>query len=631
MKSAPQTNPASSAMGNLRLGFVTGGVAVLAVVFAAMMATGVLSGPAVGIDESARTTTDDESYPAAPPPGSLVDTAPAPNVVVLAGIVLGEDERMRNFEAILRLHTWLGLRDLHTGQSTIAWGPATTAADAGPAIESDCDAGSDAARPAATLSSPAAVPATPARPRPTLLIRLTLQGESDRFRLEGFACRPGGRIHRQVIRDTADRLGRAQRELLTWLATQLEVVDTTGWEEDWGLDPAPAGPVRTGYARALRGSMGEEGVADASLNEVAQLLPEASWLAARLTNDPEERRLRLEQAVAMRIGFTAGLEDLAASHIAEDRADLAEATLLRLRRTAVGSRPVEWFLAWTLLRDDRPEDAARILRHLPEWLVATETSARLWSAILPAIGRPKHALRWVDAWATHDPQSGAAQLLRGEILATLDQAGPTAVAFAKAAELDPSLREEALEQWGMVQLEAGNDAEVAWRLADDELVEETPRLLEMRAFASSRAGDAAAAARDYEALTELEPDGVRHRLNRCVSALAAGQVPAEPNPCGSLPDARLSGNLLKAAALSRIPERTIPQFLELMDRAERAGREAPLDPLAADALLQVVGPFREKGERERMRGLWRLAVGSERRLTAADKPEEGTEPLSGSP
>ena len=601
---------------------------VLAALSLGVMATGILSDPGtVGPVRVDPATNDEQAYPPAPAPGSLAHAVPAPDIVVLPGIVLGDAERMRNFEAILRLHTWLGLRDLRTGRASIAWLPPAVTEDADKVVERDCAADSTAASPPRSLASPSAVPATPARPRETLLIRLSLRAESDRFRLEGFACRPGGRVHRQVIRDSADRLGRAQRELLTWLATQLDVADTTAWEEDWGRNPAPGGPVLTGYARALRASMGEEDVPEASLEEAADALAEAAWLAARLSDDRELSRRRLEQAVALRIGFTAGLEDLAAMHVADGRVDLAEAALLRLRRTAPGSRPVEWFLAWELLRGGRHEDAARVLRHLPEWLVPEETTARLWSAVLPEIGRDEEALRWVDAWITHDLQSGAAQLLRGEILANLGRPEPTAVAYAKAAELDPALRVEALRRWVVVQLSMGQDVEVARRLAEDELVEETPSLLEMRAFAALRAGEAAAAARDYAALAALQPDVVRHRMNRCTAALAAGLVPAEPDPCGALPDDRLSANLLEAAALSRIPERTIEQFLELMDRAERAGRDAPLDPLAADAVLQVAGPFREDRERARLQGLWRLAVGAEHRLTAHEKPEEGTEDL----
>jgi len=604
---------------------------VLAAASFGVMATGIVADPGTTSLGPEGSSVAAEAYPSAPAPGSLEDTAPAPNIVVLPGIVLADDDRMRNFEAILRLHTWLGLRDLRTGRASIAWLPPTRTDDPDAVVTRDCAADTTADRPPRSLSSPEAVPATAARPRETLLIRLALSREGDEFRLEGFACRPGGRVHRQVVRDAPDRLGRAQRELLTWLATQLDVADTTAWEEDWGRNPAPGGPVLTGYARALRASMGEEEVPEVSLDEAADTLAEAAWLTARLSDDPEVARRRLEHAVSLRIGFTAGLEDLAAVHIEANRVDLAEAALLRLRRTAPGSRPVEWFLAWALLREGRHEDAARLLRHLPEWLLPEETTARLWSAILPELERYEEGLRWVDAWITHDLQSGAAQLLRGEILAGLGQTEPTAVAYAKAAELDPALREEALQRWVVVRLSMGEDVEVARRLAEDELVEATPTLLEMRAFAALRAGDAAAAAKDYQALTELQPEVVRHRMNRCAAALAAGLVPAEPDPCAQLPDERLSGNLLEAAALSRVPERTVEQFLELMDRAERAGRDAPLDPLAADAVLQVAGPFREDEERERLQGLWRLAVGADRRLTAAEKPEEGTDDLPDGP
>jgi tetratricopeptide (TPR) repeat protein len=603
-----------------------GGFFILGVGLVGMTTTGLLAGSSGQSITTTGASAGAPAYPAAPAPGSLAEPAPSPRIVVRPGILLDDSERMRNFEAILRLHTWLGLRDLRTGQASIDWVPAIVADDADPFVDSDCEGGL-AATLGGRLDSPPAVPATAANPRRTLIIRLALTLEGDDLRIEAFGCNPGGRIHRQVITDSPDRFGRAQRELLAWLASRLGVADTLSWEDDWGRDPAPAGPVLTGYGRALRRSMGEPGVPPAALSEAALSLPEAAWLAGRLSEDPGVARRHLERAASLRVGFTAALEDLAALLVAQDRTDLAEAAIERLRRTGPGARAVEWGLAWTLLERDRPADAAKVLRHLPKWLVAEETTARLWSATLAGLGRNQEALRWVDTWIESDPQSGSAQLLRGRILAGLHQEEPTAVAYAKAAELDPDLREVALRRWALVRFASGGNAEVARRLNEETWVAERPALLELRAFAAFRAGDPAAAVRDYLLLIELQPDEVRHRMNRCAASLAAGLVPATPDPCAGLPSDQATANLLEAAALSRIPERTIEQFLELMDRAELAGREAPLDPVAADAVLQIAGPFRDDDERARLRGMWRLAVGGERRLTASEKPEEGTEDL----
>ena len=630
MTTTPSPKPASIVRRELGVGFVTGGFFVLALGSLGIATLGSPSGTRAGtadpMETGAPRSSGAAAYPAAPAPGAIEDTPPAPHIVVLPGLLGEESERVRNVEVIFRLHTWLGLRDLRTGRAALAWSPATVTTEVDAALEEDCEAGRSQPD-AAVLRSPPEVPATARRPRDTLIIRMAIKTDADGMLVEAFACRPGGRIYRQVVRDSPDRLGRAQRELLTWLALQLNVADTAPWEDNWGRNPAPGGPVLTGYARALRGSLREPGVPPASLPGAATTLAEAAWLVASLSTDPASKRARLEQAAALRVGFTAAIEDLAAHHTAEGRVDLAEASLRRLDRTTPGSRPIEWGLAWTLLQGDEPREAAQLLRHLPAHLAAEETTARLWSAILPGIEEPESALRWVDALLEHDPLSGAAHLLRGEILTSLKRVEPTASAYKRAAELDPDLREEALRRSVVAALSAGRDADVARRLGDEDLVPEHASLLDLRAFARFRAGDPAGAVDDYLLLAELEPGEVRHRLNICVASLAAGLVPADPDPCGDLPPDAASSNLLTAAALSRVPERSIAQFIELMDRAEEAGRSAPLDPMAADAVLQVAGPFREAPERDRLQGMWRLAVGGERRLTASEKPEEGTEEL----
>lgn len=539
--------------------------------------------------------------------------------------VAGYGGRADGLEAILRLHTYLAMRDVHAGPAELLWRPAV-AWEEGPEVVRDVCA------PPATRSvgepehgwlltgvrrDPLGRDLDPERD-----FRVLLRAENDdgELRVEAFACTASGQKRSEVFVARSGGEGVILRELCSWLAAIVGVPDPGEFETHWGREPAPRGPALSTYGELLARSLDVAGLnprlpdraPDSSLEEATAIVPEAAWLAAALSDDRTERRRLLRRAAALRVGFTAALEDLTWEQLADGRPELAAATLARLSDDEARLRPVELHLAAGLLAEGRAADCRALLAGLPRRWRATTAASRLHALALVQLGDPAEAVRWAAAWVDGDPESAEALLILGRSLAAdgrLDEAGAT---WRRAARLDSRWRHAVVASWLAAAVEADRAGDVQRFLEEleEDGIQLPPEVRELRAYAALRAGDPAAALEDYQALSELQPEVARLRLNRCISALLAGR----PEPDGScVEDAGTQLEVLqlttafesREVSLPGIPRDTRTDVLALAELA-------PASPEVARAMMSVFGTSRNTAEQDRRMVLarWRLAVGA---------------------
>lgn len=530
-------------------------------------------------------------------------------VTVLPGILLDDATRTASLEATLRLHLWLALRDVHPSGPALDWGHA-----AAPTANRDAIAAARCDPSDVSLERPLGHDDPPLlggelRARRQLRLYLHVGAEPEEFTVEVRICPPGSRGTTQVFTAPGGREGPVLREMLAWLAPQLELLDVEPWFETWSQPLAPDLGVLRSYGAALTESM--DGPIPDRLLEAARLIPEAGWLAAALAPRGAGQRELLEQAASLRPGFTAALEDLAWSWVEADRADLGRLALDRLRRTA--HRPSGLLLAHRLLEADRPGAALLLLEDLPPEWSGTTAARRLEALARLGMGDAVAARGAAAAWALADPSAAEAWLIQGDALAVLDEPVGARHAYEQALGHPSRLRARTLERWASLLLRAPQPAAVLEVLAaedDEELVLSSPALLELRAWSWWLAGDARRASDDAIRLGALDPGTPRHRRNACVFGLAAGVTDAPPQDCGREVFPDVFGTVMEATWLSRRPLRT-PHEGGLLDRrVEEAITAAPLDPAAAGAAVRVLGPRAEEEEAEALQARFRVAVGA---------------------
>lgn len=580
-------------------------------------------------------------YPSGRQLGTAVPLDEPSRLRFLPGVA-GEGSRADGLEAILRLHTYLAMRDVHGGPVELLWRPAV-------AWEEDEEVLRDVCAPPAALN--------PGEPEAGWLLTgvrrdplgreldperdfgVLLRAESDdgELRVDAVACTASGSKRSEVFVAGSGGEGVILRELCSWLAAIVGVADPGEFEDHWGREPAPRGPALSTYGELLARSLDPGGESprlpdrppDSTLEEATSIVPEAAWLAAALAADPAERRRLLRRAVALRVGFTAALEDLTWEQLADGRPELATATLARLSDDDARLRPVELHMAAGLLAGGRPGDCRTLLAGLPRRWRATTATARLHALALVRLGNPAEAVRWASSWADGDPESAEALVVLGRALAAADRLDEAGVAWRRAARLDSRWRRQAVSAWLAAALEVGRAAEVRGFL--DELEKDggllTPEVREVRAYAALRAGDPVAALGDYQVLSELRPDVPRLGLNRCISALLAGrQDPAEH--CHEQARTRLEELQLRTAAESR--EVILPGVPRDTRREVRALAElAPANPEVAQAVMLVFGTSRNSSREERQLALarWRVAVGAGVIAPELPELEDGEQPL----
>ncbi len=538
--------------------------------------------------------------------------------------VAGYGGRADGLEAILRLHTYLAMRDVHAGAAELLWQPAVGWEEGDQVVQDTCapPASGGVGEPDAgwlmtgVRRDPLGRPLNPER---DFRVLLRAESEEGELRVEAFACTASGDRRSEVFVARTGGEGTILRELCTWLAAIVGVPDPGEFEDHWGREPAPRGPALSTYGELLARSLDAAGDnprlpgrrPDSTLDDATRIVPEAAWLAAALTGDEEHRRRLLRRAAAMRVGFTAALEDLAWEQLVAGQPDLAGATLARLSDDEARLRPVELHLAAGLLEQGRPRDCRSLLAGLPRRWRATTAASRLHALALVQLGDPAEAARWASAWVEGDPESAEGLVVLGRALAAAGRHTEAGVAWSRAARLDARWRRPAMASWLAAALRVGRPGEVQEFLQELEAEGSQlgPDVLELRAYAALRAGDPARAWEDYSNLAELRPELPRLRLNRCVAALLAGQEGADV-PCVAEDRTRLEQLQLATASASReVSVPGVPRDVRA-DVTELAAL-APASPEVARAAMSVFGTSRRTPEEQRRSTLaaWRIAVG----------------------
>ena len=558
--------------------------------------------------------------PAVPDPAAPVyrDGAPASiellpsprRMVVLPGRATGGDARASEFEALLRLHVALGLRDVHQGPVVLSWAPAAE----GP-LEPQLCAGPGPL-------DPELGPWLTSGERPDPLGRISRLEDDQRvaldvhigpdgLQLEVSGCSARQNRFSQILHGRTDQLDSHLRELLTWMAARLGVPDARPFEETWGRLPAFGGPAGRAYGRALVASLG--GTPGADLAGAAQLGAEAAWLQAWI--GPEDERLEaLQHATELRWSFTAAIEDSAWQHARAGRTDLARAVLERLAPADERARPVELTLATWLLDQGDHRAARQLVDQLPARWNHTSAAARLQARLALGSGDPAAAEGWLAAWLEADAEAGEAWLMQGDVLAGRGERRAAIKAWQTAAELDEEQGPRALARRAAVALARGEPQAFAALLDDrDESLGTPPEwMVELDAWMALQAGNPDRALIGYSSLLHLDAPE-RIRVNACVAAIVAGRG-AGHEACDSLAGSAWQRSRLELALRSREPG-LLPGYPPILDRAvEEQLALAPRHPAALQAAWVVLAPHASPEERAAMAARWRVAHGADEEL-----------------
>lgn|GEM_PF-2404852 len=580
--------------------------------------------------------------PAAPSPSPVyrvggpersLRVADAPRAVEFVAGRVGEGgDRARGTEAILRLHSALGLRDVYPGPISLHWAPAWWPGEGDLADANSCSpAGqADAGLPPRLRLRSGHAPdllARPPEPHRTVRISLLVSDSGDVVRTVASLCTPRGTRRSEVFEDEAGHEGRLIRELLTWLSSQLEIDEVEPFLNTWGRPPAPAGPPMAAYREVLVESLepGERRRTPnaPTLSQAARASGEAAWLAAWL--GPRRLRLeRLRQAMELRATFTAAIEDLGALELERGRTDLALAALERLSTEPERRRPSELLLIDRLLNAERVDDARRLLAALPDTFGDSPALARARTRVLLAEGDAEEAQVWAEAWLAASPTEPEALLLQGDALEARGRPEEAAAAWLEASVQDARRRGDALARLTASAIRRGDEATLLQRLDDIEEAEGRlePAVRELRAYTALRQGGAGAARawRDYEILLATEPVSAEVPINACIAAVIAGIAgPDRPGVCAEVITTGWESAQLGAALGSRQPG-LLPNYPPDVGAAvRRSAALAPRSAEATEALLHLDGPGGDAATQRALLGRWRVAVGAD--ATAPFMPE----------
>jgi tetratricopeptide (TPR) repeat protein len=539
-------------------------------------------------------------------PAALEDLPPPRRISILPGRIEGGDAREAEFEALLRLHLALGLRDVHPGPVVLSWAPlgeqpleATLCAAAGPLDPSLGPWLSSGERPDPLGRD--------ARPEDDVRVAADVRIGPEGLLLVVRGCSARSDRFSQVVEGPPDRLDTHLRELLAWLAARLGVPDVRAFEDTWRRLPAFGGPAGRAYGRALVASLG--GSAGPELADAAALGAEAAWLGAWL-GPPEARIAALQRASELRWSFTAAVEDEAWEHTRAGRSDLARAALERLATVKERARPVELSLAAAVLDAGDAEGARALAERLPPRWSSTTAAARLHSRLALGSGDAAAGERWLDAWLDADPEAAEAWLMRGDVLAGRGERRAAEKAWQTAAELDEDQGPRVVGRRAASAWARGEAASFAAGLEerDPALGPPPPWQAELEAWMALEGGDVNRAAEGYAALDRPGADE-RIRFDACVAAIAAGRgadSPACRDPAGT-PWQR---SRLLLSLKSREPG-LLPGYPPILDREVEAQLAlAPRHPAALDAAWQVLGPHLAPAERADLAARWRVAHGA---------------------
>jgi tetratricopeptide (TPR) repeat protein len=552
----------------------------------------------------------------------------------LPGIVGEGGSRAEGLEAIVRLHGFLALRDVHSGPTELLWEPAVYLLGE---VESDVLCGVDFEDgPTDSLLTSGHRPDPMGRSftdADDLRVRLRVSLRGRREQIEVWVCSVQGSRRSEVFVGDAGAEGALLRELGTWLASTLGTRDPGSFPAAWGRDPAPRGPALSTYGGLLVESMRTDDLSrrmgtTTSLSEATRIVPEAAWLAAWRTDLPEPRTELLRRAATLRVGFTAALEDLAATWFEEERPALAGAALRRLAREDERRRPVELLLAAWLLDRDQPHEALGVLREMPAAWRTTSAAARLHALARLATSRPDQAARWTRAWIEADPESAGALVAHGNALQQVGRLEEAIGAWRRAARMDARWRDEAVRVWTTAAAAVGREADVVDfldSLEDSDGVALAPSLIELRAWTALRSDQFVRAMVDFRALSDHPDRGPRARRGFCIAALHAGQ--ADEASCDSVGFEGLRSAQLEGAIASRSTGLLPGWRKDPKEEVEYARTLGPRDPEVAVATLYALATRDDilTVDQEEALARWRVAVGAGVEVPDLPDPEDSPE------
>ncbi len=650
MSATPEASPTTKREGRFLIGFLLGCALALAIGLVGGFATQPQPPPS---DDGASAVRALRVYPSGRQLSTPAELEEPVRVRFLNGIVGEGGSRAEGLEAILRLHGYLALRDVHAGPAELLWAPAVHVLGE---VEPDALCGVGLESPDAF--EPSSLLVSGSRPDPLgrpfgggddLRVRMRVTMRDGREQVEAWVCAVQGARRTEVFVSRPGAEGTLLRELGTWLALTVGTPDPGEFPASWARDPAPRGPALSTYGGLLIESMRTDDLSGrrgtASLAEATLIVPEAAWLAAWRPHPPAAPADLLRRAATLRVGFTAALEDLAAVRFAAGEVDLGLAALARLAPERERRRPVELLVAASLVEDGRPADALAVLQELPPTWRATTAAARLHALARLDLDDAAVATRWTGAWVEADRESAEALVVHARALRDDGRRGAAGQAWRKAAKMDVRWRRAAIREWAAVAAADGDEADVVVFL--DEL-EETdgvalePALVELRGWAALRAGDPVRAMEEYGALLaatppaeaagggeaddrrdrDRDPDRARWRLARCVAAMSAGQAGDGVETCVDLDVPGLRGAQLAAAVASRSTGLLPGWRKDPKEDVEAALVAGPRDPEVAVAALHALGARDDvtTAQQQAILARWRVAAGPDIPAPALPEP-----------
>ena len=543
-----------------------------------------------------------------PPPPSVAEQ-PAASLVLMAGRAETGQDSTLGLEAILRLHSYLGLRDIFRGKLALDWSPGSGTASASQHLDRACDFTKPADAPLATGAHPDPLGRETSSSEDNRLV-LLLEGRPEGGQLEAVLCDRTGARRPQVFELRSGAEGETLREVVSWAAAQTGASEPGDLMRTWERSPVSGRAGTRRYGSVLRGTMvGEQG-ALTMLDEASAEVPEAAWLLAQL--GPETDALaHLRRARLGRPEFSAALEDSAVllGRSGQVEAMLLELSLLRIKDEGQAARDVRALVAGRLLQEGHAGAASAILQELPGKTRALAHNARLLTLTSLKLERDQDVQKQVEIWLQAQPNEPEALAAAGRVRAAAGRWVEAQDAWQRVVEKAPHLRGETISRWAQEAL-LRQDTNRLMTVLEERDPELRPDTREIFAYLLARREAWTRSLAQYDRLSELPTPTTSSLQTRCLVALISGQEDRASGRCVGLSPTALEGVLARTAFDSRRPGAVPGYRIDSTRPAKYALRVAPRDPAVAITALLSLGPDLDEDARESLAARWRVAVGA---------------------
>ena len=534
---------------------------------------------------------------------------PAASLVFMAGRAKAGQESMGGLEAVLRLHSYLGLRDIFRGQLRLDWSPVSDAVSASQHLDQACDFTKTAGTLLATGAHPDPLGRETRASDDNRLV-LLLERRPGGAQLEAVLCDRTGARRPQVfeLRDGSE--GETLREVVSWAAAQTGAPEAGDFMRTWGQAPISGRAGLSRYGDVLRATMEGESHVLSMLDEAAEEVAEAAWLLAQL-GPKSDALAHLRRARLGRPEFSAALEDSAVllGRSGQLETMLRELSLLPLTGEEQATRDVRALVAGRLLEEGHAGAARAILEELPGKSRALAHNARLLTLTSLKLERDQEVQQQVEIWLQAQPNEPEALAAAGRVRAAAGRWDEAQDAWEVVVDKAPDLRGETVSRWAQEALLRQDTARLL-RVLEERDPGLRPDTREVFAYLLARNEDWAHALSQYDRLSELPAPTPSSLQTRCLVALISGQEDRASGRCVGLSPTALEGALARTAFDSRRPG-LIPGYrIDSTRPAKYALRVAPRDPAVAITALLSLGPDLDEGDREHLAARWRVAVGA---------------------